>query len=66
VGDLFAGVEVKGKKAVVVGRSKIVGAPMFDLLLWNHATATICHSRTADLKAEVRLAMQVMSAYTSS
>lgn len=47
------GLDIKGKKAVVLGRSKIVGAPMFDLLLWNHATVTICHSRTADLKAEV-------------
>ncbi|GFO48692.1 C-1-tetrahydrofolate synthase, cytoplasmic [Plakobranchus ocellatus] len=47
------GVEVKGKQAVVLGRSKIVGAPMHDLLLWNHATVTVCHSRTADLKAEV-------------
>ncbi|XP_059165604.1 C-1-tetrahydrofolate synthase, cytoplasmic-like [Physella acuta] len=50
------GVDVKGKNAVVVGRSKIVGAPMSDLLLWNHATVTICHSRTADLKAEVQRA----------
>jgi len=48
-----SGVEVKGKHAVVLGRSKIVGAPMSDLLLWNHATVTVCHSRTADLKAEV-------------
>uniref|UniRef100_A0A0B7BB58 C-1-tetrahydrofolate synthase, cytoplasmic n=1 Tax=Arion vulgaris TaxID=1028688 RepID=A0A0B7BB58_9EUPU len=47
------GVDVKGKQAVVLGRSKIVGAPMSDLLLWNHATVTVCHSRTADLKAEV-------------
>ncbi|BFZ07308.1 hypothetical protein BsWGS_10347 [Bradybaena similaris] len=47
------GIDVKGKNAVVLGRSKIVGAPMSDLLLWNHATVTVCHSRTADLKAEV-------------
>ncbi|XP_048259043.1 C-1-tetrahydrofolate synthase, cytoplasmic-like [Haliotis rufescens] len=51
-----SGVEVKGKQAVVLGRSKIVGAPMSDLLLWNHATVTQCHSRTADLKAEVQKA----------
>ncbi|KAK7103817.1 C-1-tetrahydrofolate synthase, cytoplasmic-like [Littorina saxatilis] len=50
---LRTGVEIKGKKAVVLGRSKIVGAPMSDLLTWNHATVTVCHSRTADLKAEV-------------
>ncbi|KAM9708081.1 C-1-tetrahydrofolate synthase, cytoplasmic-like [Menidia menidia] len=47
------GVSVEGKRAVVVGRSKIVGAPMHDLLLWSHATVTTCHSRTADLAAEV-------------
>ncbi|KAJ7989048.1 hypothetical protein DPEC_G00315500 [Dallia pectoralis] len=47
------GVSVAGKRAVVIGRSKIVGAPMHDLLLWNHATVTTCHSRTADLAAEV-------------
>uniref|UniRef100_A0A8B9GRN6 C-1-tetrahydrofolate synthase, cytoplasmic n=1 Tax=Astyanax mexicanus TaxID=7994 RepID=A0A8B9GRN6_ASTMX len=47
------GVSVLGKRAVVIGRSKIVGAPMHDLLLWNHATVTTCHSRTADLAAEV-------------
>ena len=48
------GTEIKGKRAVVLGRSKIVGAPMSDLLTWNHATVTVCHSKTADLKAEVR------------
>ncbi|XP_036449692.1 C-1-tetrahydrofolate synthase, cytoplasmic [Colossoma macropomum] len=47
------GVSVAGKRAVVIGRSKIVGAPMYDLLLWNHATVTSCHSKTADLAAEV-------------
>lgn len=45
---------VAGKKAVVIGRSKIVGAPMHDLLLWSHATVTVCHSRTADLPREVQ------------
>ena len=52
--DFATGTEIKGKKAVVLGRSKIVGAPMSDLLTWNHATVTVCHSKTADLKAEVR------------
>ncbi|XP_013913759.1 PREDICTED: C-1-tetrahydrofolate synthase, cytoplasmic, partial [Thamnophis sirtalis] len=47
------GVQVAGKKAVVIGRSKIVGAPMHDLLLWNHATVTTCHSKTASLADEV-------------
>ncbi|KAJ8359153.1 hypothetical protein SKAU_G00156780 [Synaphobranchus kaupii] len=47
------GTSVAGKRAVVIGRSKIVGAPMHDLLLWSHATVTTCHSKTADLPAEV-------------
>uniref|UniRef100_A0AAQ4Q8K0 C-1-tetrahydrofolate synthase, cytoplasmic n=1 Tax=Gasterosteus aculeatus aculeatus TaxID=481459 RepID=A0AAQ4Q8K0_GASAC len=47
------GVSVAGKKAVVIGRSKIVGAPMHDLLLWNNATVTTCHSKTVDLPGEV-------------
>ncbi|KAI5615147.1 C-1-tetrahydrofolate synthase, cytoplasmic isoform X1 [Silurus asotus] len=51
-----AGVSVAGKNAVVIGRSKIVGAPMHDLLMWNHATVTCCHSKTPDLSAEVKRA----------
>ncbi|XP_059898542.1 C-1-tetrahydrofolate synthase, cytoplasmic-like [Gadus macrocephalus] len=47
------GVSVAGKHAVVVGRSKIVGAPMHDLLLWNHATVTTCHSQTSNLAEQV-------------
>uniref|UniRef100_A0A8C5XDY5 C-1-tetrahydrofolate synthase, cytoplasmic n=1 Tax=Microcebus murinus TaxID=30608 RepID=A0A8C5XDY5_MICMU len=47
------GVQIAGKHAVVVGRSKIVGAPMHDLLLWNNATVTTCHSKTANLGEEV-------------
>ena len=44
-----AGVEFCGKHAVVVGRSNIVGKPMAMLLLNEHCTVTICHSRTKDL-----------------
>ncbi|MEW6724388.1 MAG: bifunctional methylenetetrahydrofolate dehydrogenase/methenyltetrahydrofolate cyclohydrolase FolD [Bacillota bacterium] len=43
------GTEIKGKHAVVVGRSNIVGKPVAMLLLHRHATVTICHSRTRDL-----------------
>jgi methylenetetrahydrofolate dehydrogenase (NADP+)/methenyltetrahydrofolate cyclohydrolase len=50
------GVDPKGKNAVVIGRSEIVGRPAAMLLLQAHATVTICHSRTADLAAEVRRA----------
>jgi len=43
------GIEVKGKHAVVVGRSNLVGKPAAILLLREHATVTQCHSRTVDL-----------------
>jgi methylenetetrahydrofolate dehydrogenase (NADP+) / methenyltetrahydrofolate cyclohydrolase len=46
-----AGIDLVGKRAVIVGRSNIVGKPMALLLLHQHATITICHSRTADLAA---------------
>ena len=41
-----SGIELKGARAVVLGRSDIVGKPMAMLLLHEHATVTICHSRT--------------------
>jgi methylenetetrahydrofolate dehydrogenase (NADP+)/methenyltetrahydrofolate cyclohydrolase len=50
------GIELKGKRAVVVGRSDIVGKPMALLLLHNHATVTLCHSRTRDLEDVTRTA----------
>jgi methylenetetrahydrofolate dehydrogenase (NADP+)/methenyltetrahydrofolate cyclohydrolase len=50
------GVVMKGKHAVVIGRSDIVGKPMAMLLLHRDATVTICHSQTADLKAMTRSA----------
>lgn len=45
-------IQTRGKKAVVVGRSNIVGRPMALLLLNADATVTVCHSKTADLKKE--------------
>ena len=45
------GYELKGKHAVVIGRSNIVGKPMALMLLQKNATVTICHSATVDLKA---------------
>ena len=48
------GLELKGKNAVVVGRSNIVGKPVAKILLDRHATVTIAHSRTADLGAVCR------------
>ena len=46
-----SGIDVCGKKCVVIGRSNIVGKPMAMLLLHSHGTVTICHSRTKDLAA---------------
>jgi len=47
------GCDPKGKNAVVVGRSNIVGRPVALMLLHRHATVTICHSRTARLRDEI-------------
>ncbi|MBA3625314.1 MAG: bifunctional methylenetetrahydrofolate dehydrogenase/methenyltetrahydrofolate cyclohydrolase FolD [Methylibium sp.] len=52
----------KGKHAVVIGRSNIVGKPMAMLLLQAHATVTICHSATADLAHHTRQADIVVAA----
>jgi methylenetetrahydrofolate dehydrogenase (NADP+)/methenyltetrahydrofolate cyclohydrolase len=51
-----AGVKIAGARAVVVGRSAIVGRPMARLLLAADATVTVVHSRTVDLPAECRRA----------
>jgi methylenetetrahydrofolate dehydrogenase (NADP+)/methenyltetrahydrofolate cyclohydrolase len=56
-----AGVDPDGKEAVIVGRSNLVGRPVFSLLLGANATVTICHSRTRDLgevcrRAEILIA----------
>ena len=48
------GIDPKGKRCVVIGRSNIVGKPMALLLLQEHGTVTICHSRTQDLAAVCR------------
>jgi len=55
------GIEIKGRRAVVVGRSDIVGKPMAMLLLHAHATVTMCHSRTRDL-AEVTRGAEILVA----
>ena len=48
------GIDPEGKRAVVIGRSDIVGKPMAFMLLHRHATVTMCHSRTPDLEGTVR------------
>jgi methylenetetrahydrofolate dehydrogenase (NADP+)/methenyltetrahydrofolate cyclohydrolase len=55
-------VPLKGAHAVVIGRSPILGKPMAGLLLNEHATVTICHSRTKDLPDVVRQADIVVAA----
>lgn len=56
------GIEVSGKKAVVIGRSNIVGKPLALMLLQKNATVTVCHSRTRDIAEEVRSADIVLAA----
>jgi methylenetetrahydrofolate dehydrogenase (NADP+)/methenyltetrahydrofolate cyclohydrolase len=62
---LSTGVEIKGKEAVVVGRSNIVGKPTSILLLQNHATVTVCHSRTKNLEDVVGRAEILVAAVGS-
>ena len=56
------GISLRGKHAVVIGRSNTVGKPMALLLLQADATVTLCHSRTADLAAHTRRADVVVAA----
>jgi methylenetetrahydrofolate dehydrogenase (NADP+)/methenyltetrahydrofolate cyclohydrolase len=58
-------VELKGADAVVIGRSTIVGKPMAMMLLAEHATVTICHSRTVDLAEHTRRADVLVAAVGS-
>jgi methylenetetrahydrofolate dehydrogenase (NADP+)/methenyltetrahydrofolate cyclohydrolase len=57
-----AGVALRGARAVVLGRSQIVGRPMAQLLLGADCTVTIAHSRTKDLAAECRRAEILVAA----
>lgn len=58
----YENVEIKGKNAVVVGRSNIVGKPMAMLLLNADATVTVCHSKTKNLKEQCQKADILVSA----
>ena len=55
-------IELKGKHAVVVGRSDIVGKPIANMLLQKDATVTICHSKTQNLKDFIKAADILVSA----
>ncbi len=57
-----AGVDPAGKEAVIVGRSNLVGRPLYSLLLGADATVTTCHSRTADLGEVCRRAEILVAA----
>jgi methylenetetrahydrofolate dehydrogenase (NADP+)/methenyltetrahydrofolate cyclohydrolase len=56
------GIEIEGRRAVVIGRSNVVGRPFASLLVQRHATVTVCHRRTVDLPAITRSADLVASA----
>ena len=56
------GIDPKGKRAVVVGRSMVIGKPAAMLLLKKNATVTICHTRTEDLAATCRAAQILVAA----
>ncbi|KAL1501009.1 hypothetical protein ABEB36_006415 [Hypothenemus hampei] len=51
-----SGVQLEGADVVVLGRSKIVGTPVAELLKWHHATVTVCHSKTKNLKEKCQQA----------
>ncbi len=58
----YTGVDLKGKEVVIIGRSNIVGKPVALMCLAEHATVTICHSRTVDLPQKVAAADVVIAA----
>lgn len=57
-----SGYQLEGRRAVVVGRSNVVGKPVQLLLMREHCTVTVCHRRTRNLAAEVRRAEVVVTA----
>jgi methylenetetrahydrofolate dehydrogenase (NADP+)/methenyltetrahydrofolate cyclohydrolase len=57
-----SGINLKGQRAVVIGRSQIVGKPVALMLLHRHATVTVCHSKTRDLSAVAREADVLIAA----
>jgi methylenetetrahydrofolate dehydrogenase (NADP+)/methenyltetrahydrofolate cyclohydrolase len=62
----FYGYSLEGKRAVVIGRSNVVGKPVQLLLMREHCTVTVCHRRTRDLPAEISRAEIVVSAAGSA
>jgi methylenetetrahydrofolate dehydrogenase (NADP+)/methenyltetrahydrofolate cyclohydrolase len=62
----FYGYPLEGKRAVVIGRSNVVGKPVQLLLMREHCTVTVCHRRTANLAAEIARAEIVVAAAGSA
>lgn len=58
----YYGIDLAGKEVVIIGRSNVVGKPLFQLCLNRNATVTVCHSRTRDLPAVARRADILISA----
>lgn len=56
-----SGVPMEGANAVVLGRSKIVGTPVAELLKWNNATVTVCHSKTKKLDEQVSIYLFIIT-----
>ena len=56
------GIEIKGKRAVLIGRSMVVGRPLAMMLLKRNATVTICHTRTKELPKEAKRAEILIAA----
>lgn len=50
----YFGIDVSGKKVTIVGRSQVVGKPLAIMLMNKNATVTVCHTKTADLRAECK------------
>lgn len=62
----FAGIDIKGKRVTVVGRSLVIGKPVTMLLIKRNATVTVCHTRTVDLEAACQNAEIVVAAAGSA
>jgi methylenetetrahydrofolate dehydrogenase (NADP+)/methenyltetrahydrofolate cyclohydrolase len=62
----YYGYELEGKRAVVIGRSNVVGKPVQLLLMRAHCTVTVCHRRTVNLQAEIARAEIVVTAAGSA
>lgn len=58
----YAGIELSGKRAAVIGRSLVIGRPVAMLLMKRNATVTVCHTRTADMQGVCREAQILVAA----